>query len=718
MALLIDVGTEPLPGYKLLKLLGEGGFGQVWKASAPGGVEVALKFIRMEDQKADPELRALHAIRNIRHPHLLDIHFAVQIDDRLVIATSLCDRSLWERFKECRESGLTGIPKGELLGYMRESASALDFLNEPRHVGPDGALVGIQHRDIKPQNIFLVGDSAKVADFGLAKVLKTSQASHTGSMTPWYTAPETFKSNVAFSSDQYSLVVTYFQLRCGKLPYQAGEIYQYIRSTMEEEPNLSPLPEEERGVVARALAKEPDQRWPNCLAFVEELIQRSETEIASRWRTRQGAPMRSVVGRDDATLSDSRLSGVGPKTPMGASKEDAATLLTAGQFETAGHASRDTVPESRADFASARSQIVKKWWAPTLVFSTVAAVTLPMTMEFKLPWQSEEHDPPPVVVIPHGEEDKETPSTGKHAGHHSETPTTNPSTADAMKPTSGAGTSSLSAKTDHADDHAQLKNPSLVFASATTTLPADRATHLDRTITNSVGMTLKLVLPGTFEMGSREAINGESPAKRITLNKAYYVGATEVTQGQWKEVMGTEPWAGQEFVNVGDDYPAVFVNWRDANEFCRRLSEKDGRFYRLPTEAEWEYASRSGTSTSYSFGDSERELEKHGWFNGNAGGNGEAHAHLVGRKLANGFGLHDMHGNVWEWCFDPFTLEHYDWSPALNLRGSFLLSDRACRGGSWGNGPADCRSTSRLKSPQARRKSYLGFRVVSLADDK
>ena len=195
MSLNLEAGVEPVAGYTLIRKLGQGGFGEVWEAEAPGGVRVALKFIRLGTAQAGPELRALEVIRNIRHPHLLDVQFAVPVEDCLVVAMPLCDESLWDRLKECQKEGRPGLPRDELIGYMEELARAIDFLNEPRHPAGDGHLVGVQHRDIKPQNIFLVGGSVRLADFGLAKILEASRASHTGSMSPHYVAPEAIEGD-------------------------------------------------------------------------------------------------------------------------------------------------------------------------------------------------------------------------------------------------------------------------------------------------------------------------------------------------------------------------------------------------------------------------------------------------------------------------------------------------------------------------------------------
>jgi serine/threonine protein kinase len=266
-------GDQIVPGYELTALLGRGGFGEVWRAEGPGGVRVAMKVILLDGGGAAAEAKALGFIKDLTHSNLIGIFGIWNHRDRLIIGMELAERTLEDRLREAKGQGHEGIPFDELIGYMKGAARAIDFLNEPRHASAGGSNVGIVHRDIKPRNLLLVGGGVKVADFGLARTIERSLTNTTGGWTLSYAAPELFQGQVSRHTDQYSLAVSYAQLRCGRLPFR-GDHLQVMAGHLLHPPDLSGLPEAERAVVARALAKEPPGRWGNCGEFVDRLAAR------------------------------------------------------------------------------------------------------------------------------------------------------------------------------------------------------------------------------------------------------------------------------------------------------------------------------------------------------------------------------------------------------------------------------------------------------------
>lgn len=209
---------------------------------------------------------------------------------------------------------------------------------------------------------------------------------------------------------------------------------------------------------------------------------------------------------------------------------------------------------------------------------------------------------------------------------------------------------------------------------------------------DDLAMELVYVKPGRFTMGSPEF--DVRPAREVTIANGFHMGKYEVTQAQYERIMGTNP---SKF--KGASNPVEGVSWNDTAEFCRRLSERTGRTVRLPTEEEWEYACRAGSMGRYCFGDNEGMLGQYAWYRDNSDS-----THPVGRKRANAFGLHDMHGNVMEWCNDWATF------------GVFAETPRKYRmvcGGSWGFLTESCRSYYRNSCPPSEsEEGHVGFRVV------
>jgi serine/threonine protein kinase len=265
-----EANAEPIPGYRLLEPLGSGGFGEVWKCEAPGGLFKAIKFVYgnlksfdIDAVHAEQEWQALNRIKEVRHPFIVSLDRIQDVDGELIIVMELADKSLHDSYVECQSAGLVGIPRDTLLRYIRDAAEALDHMNEKHN---------LQHLDIKPRNLFLVSDRVKVADFGLVNSLGRQQAGGAlGGVTPLYASPETFQGKITEHSDQYSLAIVYQELLTGQRPFNGKNPRQLAQQHMQEQPELRGLPEGERCVVARALSKDPAKRFPNCLAFVRAL---------------------------------------------------------------------------------------------------------------------------------------------------------------------------------------------------------------------------------------------------------------------------------------------------------------------------------------------------------------------------------------------------------------------------------------------------------------
>ncbi|MDN5308710.1 MAG: hypothetical protein PWP14_104 [Methanolobus sp.] len=222
-------------------------------------------------------------------------------------------------------------------------------------------------------------------------------------------------------------------------------------------------------------------------------------------------------------------------------------------------------------------------------------------------------------------------------------------------------------------------------------------------VKNSIGMQFMLIPPCEPRTDQNEYTD-EGAACEIAVSKPFYLGKYPVTQMEWKEVMGSDPSCFE-----GDDRPVECVSWKDVLDFIRKLNENEGiGKYRLPTEDEWEYACRAGTATRYSFGDADSELGEYAWYYRNSGHG----THPVGQKKPNPWGLYDMHGNVWEWCYYRY---HEIYEDSLADTSSWVVGSvpgPVLRGGSWVNYPKKCRSSYSIGFHPNYGHYSLGFRLV------
>jgi formylglycine-generating enzyme required for sulfatase activity len=594
-------GERPLPDFVLVAKLGEGGFGEVWKARGPGGIDVALKFIALGDRVGEVELRALELIKGIRHPHLVGLFGAWQQDDQLILAMDLADGTLLDCLNAALLQGHQGIPRPELLEYMREAAKGLDHLNS----------INIQHQDVKPQNLLLVGGGVKVADFGLAKVLQHSVTgkSH-GGLSLAYAPPEFHDRKTTRWSDQYSLAVSYCQLRGGRLPF-GGSAREVMIGHVMHPPDLTMLPEAERAAVARALSKEPKERWPSCREFVEALAR---------------------VGGASATREVTQR-----RTP-------------------------EPLPDTKQT-GSVRSG---RWRCRWLL---LARLFLLLGLGLAL----------------------------------------------------------------------------LLFGPERVGMPriSDEALALD--LGRGVKLELIYVKKGEFWMGASEGeekgADDDNPRHRVQITKPFWLGKYAVTQEEYARLIGKPDFiwfcaegTGKDKVRGMDTrrFPAEWVSWEDATAFCEELNRKHlsqlpelrraGYKFRLPTEAQWEYACRAGTETPFHFGKdlngTQANCKGTEPYGTAVKGPYLERTCQVGSYDANFWGLYDMHGNVWQWCADYYDPNFYRTGPLKDpFNGQRAAEDcRILRGGSWDMEAGLCRAAYRGRGTPGDHQHRFGFRVALCLD--
>jgi len=273
-----EAGSEPFPGYRLLRLRGRGGFATVWEASSPSGEQVALKFMSSGNSTSTArEVRSLQAIQKLDHPNLLRIRDVWSVPGNIVIAMDLADASLLDLFLLYAEEFQTPVEPNKVCLYLYKTAQALDHLNAHKHTF-DGRTVGFQHGDIKPNNILLIRDEPKLADYGLATPMNGATTPCPRQGTIEYAAPEVFQGTLTDSSDQFSLAVTYYLLRTGAFPFPPPPRVPG-RSYIRPGPDLGLLSAEEQPVLLRALSPVPQNRFPTCTEMMSQLLKALKLEI-------------------------------------------------------------------------------------------------------------------------------------------------------------------------------------------------------------------------------------------------------------------------------------------------------------------------------------------------------------------------------------------------------------------------------------------------------
>ena len=616
----------------------------------------------------------------------------------------------------------------------------------------------------------------KVLDFGLAKVSREVPADGTltyeGQMlgTPDFIAPEQSVDarKADIRADIYSLGCTLYYLLTGGPPFQGTSLYDVLQAHHSREAlplNLArpEVPVELAALVGKMMAKEPERRFQEPKEVAQALtpfFKKGNVAVgAAKPDISQVGQPEAKQGRASAVSAPTRpATEIAPAPAPAARKPSEPTrpgsilegLIDLRETEPLFGPVLDTPLPVAAPRASRRnlrpwSTAFEKlsrsgpcaWWAAAGVLLLGFVVAWLMVLRVKTSNGVIElvNLPKDAEVLVDGEEAAVTwPGGGKPAVV----------TVTAGKHKIMFKKDGLEISGDEVTVQAEGREKFTVrFVPPTKRTPELPKDDGQEPISNSIGMTLKLIPAGEFFMGSPddaiEAEKNEKPSHRVRISKPFYLGVSEVTQGQYEAVMGNNPsyfsanGGGKDRVagQSTDRYPVESVSWLDAIQFSNKLSEKErekpfyeidgpdirvpdwnGQGYRLPTEAEWEYACRANASTPtrFSFGDNVVELGVYGWFDGNS----EQRTHPVSQKRPNGFGLYDMHGNVWEWCWDWYGEGYYNQSAADDPTGPVGATARVGRGQGWYDIPRNSRSASRWGSKPDFRNGDLGFRLADV----
>jgi formylglycine-generating enzyme required for sulfatase activity/serine/threonine protein kinase len=719
--------------WEIIRELGRGGMGVVYLArnKLMGRLEVLKvvgKHLVERPGVFDRFLREIQSAARLHHANIVTAYTADQLGGSLVLAMEYVEGL--DLAKLVKTKG--PLPVAHACYFIHQAALGLQHAHER----------GMVHRDIKPANLILASAGkkpiVKVLDFGLAKVTSEGQSdsnlTREGQMlgTPDFIAPEQIRDaqSADIRADIYSLGCTLYYLLTGGPPFgrvHVWDVYEAHRSTEAAPLNLvrPEVPIELAAVVARMMAKEPRRRFqmPGEVArvltpFFKQAASRlppSSSEVP-RAGTRVGLTEPSIAGPvpgEPATVPANPAPSVRRPSKTGADgvaweslieiKEDrplikAATLNRAEQKPALAEGPANRPPWKFLPLAAGASVL------GLLVLGIIIYIK---TNRGEL--KDDIGESKTAIKIKAREDfvEKKPKDEIKNPEPKSNRPS-RPGPDLSPNPN---------------------ERPSKAFVNNVPAYP--------ESVANAIGMTMKLIPAGTFMMGSPqgEGDDDEHPLHPVRITRPFYLGAHEVTQSQYEALMGTNPsWfsanrkgyarvAGQSTIR----HPVENVSWLDAVKFCNRLSEKErlaafyrldgekvtvpdwnGPGYRLPTEAEWEYACRGNAVTRYSFGDDAARLGEFGWYFANSDGG----THVVGEKSSNQFGLYDMHGNVWEWCWDGHDIGYYTQSPSNDPRGVDGASCRVFRGGGWLHDPRDARSAYRDWSSPGYRYDFLGFRLA------
>jgi serine/threonine protein kinase len=645
--------------YEVLEVLGRGGFGIVFRALDERLQRVvAVKVLAPQIAATSPArkrfLREARSSAAVRHENVVQVHAVEERPLPYLVMEFIPGETLQQRLDR---TGPLEVP--EILQIGVQIARGLAAAHE----------MGLIHRDIKPGNILIEAGPqprARITDFGLARAADDASLSQSGLIagTPMFMSPEQAKGETLdHRTDLFSLGSVLYTMATGRPPFRANGTLAVLKRVAEDTPRdireiIPETPPWLCDLIAKLHAKDPAQRF------------QSAREVAD------------VLADCEARLK------------VGSELQDFSRIPR----------SKPPARSGKWKWVAAAAMLL-----PLIAFAVYALTRPPQT---------------------------ETAGTGN----------LQPSPNAALSSSAWHGwPAGAPAPAIAPFDAAKAKEHQQAWA---------KYLGVPVEYMNSIGMKFTLIPPGEFLMGSTPAeveaaaretaddatwelhVRSEAPRHRVILTRPFYLGALEVTQGMYGRVTGNNP---SYFTPAGEGkdrvvglststFPVEQVSWLQAVEFCAKLSRRenlkpgyvdyDGTVtaantpgYRLPTEAEWEFACRAGATTRYGHGDRNEDVTRTGWHRENAGGR----THLVGQLEANPFGLYDMEGNVWEWVQDwwhPNAYGEFQDKPAVDPAGPAVGTLRVVRGGSWPNPASCCRSSHRFSFAPTRWGFILGFRVM------
>ena len=681
----LQIGTR-LGHYRIIALLGRGGMADVYRAEDERlGREVALKAVPPEFAR-DPERierfeREVRAAARLSHPNIVTVfEFGHGEGQHFYTMALMPGGDLKARIRAHPQ----GMPPAEARAVAVAVARALNYAHQQ----------GFVHRDVKPENILFWQDGTpQLTDFGIARAMESGTRMTATGMSigsPHYMSPEQAQGlQVDGRSDLYSLGVVLYEMLTGRLPFEVGNTlavaYAHVNNPV---PELPPALAAWQPLLDRLLAKSPEDRY----ASAGELASVLTEERLPGPRSTRVVPVRRQVGPTRrAAASGTRLveAAKPPRTTVAALVGGmlALAVVGVGYFLL-----RDTKgPDPAPTIRGGGGQVQRAPVRPAPVRPEPVRPTPPATPRI----------PPDRVRYGSLTLDLE-PRDAR---------VTLPDVEPRYRP---------GVRLPEGPQRVIVRSSGYRTVTRTIDLSGDTRVRIalekmgPRTGETRVfdGIEFAWMPPGEFRMGStsRYADSDEKPVTRVRISRGFWMGKFEVTQRQWQAVMGSNP---SHFDNCGGNCPVERVSWNDVQEFIGKLNGRSGgQRYRLPTEAEWEYAAQAGTETDTYAGDitkprgNDPVLNRIAWYDENSG----RKTRPVGRKAPNAWGLHDMLGNVWEWVGDRFG--DYPGGTVTDPSGPRTGSFRVSRGGSWSFHARYCRSADRNRFSPGYRHIILGFRLL------